>query len=92
VKSAKFATRQKGPSGKVQWVEETWIPCKEFARRIGRPYTTCLRWFRRKWVPAVELGVIDYTCITPWPRALKAYQTLLKSGVIRKPQPRQKRR
>lgn len=87
MKSAKFATKQGG-----RWVEETWIPCREFARRIDRPYTTVLRWMKREWIPAVELGQVDYTCITPWPRALKAYKTLQKSGVLRRPQPRPKKR
>lgn len=87
MKAPKFATRDK--TGK--WVEETWIPCKEFASRIGRPYTTVLSWMRRKWIPAIELGKVYYTCITPWPRAKRAYVMLQKSGLLRKPQPRPKR-
>lgn len=67
-----------------KWVAEQWIPCRQFADEIGRPYTTVLFWFRKKWITALELGMGKYyVCITPVVRAKREYRALLKSGKLR---------
>ena len=81
----------KEPKGVKLWtmidgelVGEVWIPCTQFARAIGRPYRTVVKWMRRKWIPAIELGHgKNITCITPRVRARRAYRELKKSGLLR---------
>ena len=80
-KGVKLWTKQNG-----KLVGEMWVPCRQFALHIRRPYRTVLTWFRKKWLPAIELGERHYiTCICPWPRVMAGYLKLQKSGRLRAP-------
>lgn len=60
-------------------VGEEWIPAREYARRIGRPYTTVLSWMKDGRIPAIELGTGRYyAAFAPWPRAQWAFLKMIK--------------
>lgn len=85
--------KPKKPKGVKIWTKvkgkllgERWVPCTLFAKEIRRPYRTVLKWMRRRWIPALQLGHgQNVTCITPRNRAHRAYRELQKSGKLRAP-------